>query len=395
VARAPSNERRLTRGDAVALTRALVRIDSRNPSITESGPGEAEAAHFLANVLEEWGFAVEVTEVARGRPNVVARTGEIDTPALLFAGHLDTVGVDGMTHPPFDAEERDGRIYGRGSADMKSGIASMCAAAAIASSSSSTVSRQIVIAAVVDEEYDSIGMRAVTDSGLKAEAGILTEPTRLAICPAHRGFAWVEITFRGRAAHGSRYDIGIDAIRHAGLFLAELHDLDSNELPNTTHTLLGRGSVHASLIEGGSGLSTYPDHCVLTIERRTLPGQSAKDVETEARNLCERVRARAADLDVGIRLITAQSPSDVSSDAPIVRSLSKAIEAEAAAVNIEGMSAWTDAAILNDAGIPSVCFGPGDIRLAHAPEEFVAVSEVNTATRVLTRVAQDWLEGRP
>jgi acetylornithine deacetylase len=371
----------------------LTRIDSRNPSIAADGPGEAEAAEFLADVLENWGFAVELREVAPGRPNVIARIGARKAPALLFAGHLDTVGVEGMTHSPFDALERDERIYGRGSADMKAGIAAMCAAAANAADSVGDCSRQIVVAAVVDEEYDSIGMRALTEGGLHAESGILTEPTRLAICPAHRGFAWVELTFNGRAAHGSRYDIGVDSIRHAGLFLAELDDLESNELPTKTHDLLGRGSVHASLIEGGTGLSTYPDQCVLTIERRTLPGQSAADIEDEVRALCDRVRSRAPQLDVNVRLITAQSPSDVRKDAPVVQSLSRAIEAEGGSISIEGMSAWTDAAILNDAGIPSVCFGPGDIRLAHAPEEFVAISEINTATRVLTRVAREWLEG--
>jgi acetylornithine deacetylase len=393
VAHAPSGESGIPRGDAVALTKALTRIDSRNPSIAADGPGEAEAARFLAHVLKEWGFKVELQDAAPDRPNVIARTGSLNAPALLFAGHLDTVGVDGMTHPPFDADERDGRIYGRGAADMKSGVAAMCAAAAKAADSVDSAARQIVVAAVVDEEFDSIGMRALTEAGLEAHAGILTEPTRLAICPAHRGFAWVELTFRGRAVHGSRYDIGIDAIRHAGLFLAELDELDSTELPRKTHELLGRGSVHASLIDGGSGLSTYPDECVLTIERRTLPGQSASDVEDEARALCDRVRSRTPNLDVSIRLITAQSPSDVSRDAPIVRSLASALETEGAAVNIEGMSAWTDAAILNDAGIPSVCFGPGDIRLAHAPEEFVPTSEIDTATAVLTRVAREWLEG--
>jgi acetylornithine deacetylase len=393
VAHAPSGESGIPRGDAVALTKALTRIDSRNPSIAADGPGEAEAARFLAYVLKEWGFKVELQDAAPDRPNVIARTGSLNAPALLFAGHLDTVGVDGMTHSPFDADERDGRIYGRGAADMKSGVAAMCAAAAKAADSVDRAARQIVVAAVVDEEFDSIGMRAFTEAGLEAHAGILTEPTRLAICPAHRGFAWVELTFRGRAVHGSRYDIGIDAIRHAGLFLAELDELDSTELPRKTHELLGRGSVHASLIDGGSGLSTYPDECVLTIERRTLPGQSASDVEDEARALCDRVRSRTPNLDVSIRLITAQSPSDVSRDAPIVRSLASALETEGAAVNIEGMSAWTDAAILNDAGIPSVCFGPGDIRLAHAPEEFVPTSEIDTATAVLTRVAREWLEG--
>jgi acetylornithine deacetylase len=395
MARAPSAASRIARGDAIALTKALTRIDSRNPSIDPDGPGEAEAARFLASVLASWGFAVALQDVADGRQNVVAHLGRPEAPALLFAGHLDTVGIDGMTHSPFDAEERDGRIYGRGSADMKSGIAAMCAAAVLAADSVPDPSRrQVVIAAVVDEEYDSIGMRAFAETASNTSACVLTEPTRLAICPAHRGFVWIELTFTGRAVHGSRYDIGVDAIRHAGLFLKELEDLDSTELPRKTHSLLGRGSVHASLIEGGTGLSTYPERCVLTIERRTLPGESQSDIESEVRALCDRARERAPNLDVSVRLITAQSPSDVSTEAPIVRSLSDAIQAEGTELSIEGMSAWTDAAILNDVGIPSVCFGPGDIRHAHAPEEFVPISEIDTATRVLTRVARDWLEGR-
>ena len=216
------------RGDAVALTRALTSIDSRNPTLVQQAPGEAGVARFLAQVLTEWGFAVELSDVVDGRPNLIARVGAGDSPALMFAGHLDVVGVEGMIHPPFDAEVRDGRIYGRGATDMKSGIASMCAAATIAIDQvRSKTQKQVLIAAVIDEEYASLGMRELVSSGISAEAAILTEPTRLAICPAHRGFIWIEITFTGRAAHGSRYDIGVDAIRHAGLLLTELDKLDS------------------------------------------------------------------------------------------------------------------------------------------------------------------------
>ena len=380
------------RANAVTLTRALTRIDSRNPTLVPGAPGEAPVARFLADVLREWGFTVEVKDAAPGRPNVIARVGTENAPALMLAGHLDTVGVEGMKHPPFDAETRGDRIYGRGSTDMKSGVAAMCSAAALAADLvGRTPGRQVIVAAVIDEEYASLGMQALVAGGVRADAAIVTEPTRLAICPAHRGFIWIELEFSGRAAHGSRYDIGVDAIRHAGLVLAELDRLDANVFPRKTHRLLGRGSLHASAIEGGSGLSTYPDRCVLTIERRTLPGETVETVLAELREVCDRVRATRPELSVQIRLIESQSPSDVSVDAPVVGMLRSAMIAEGLEVSVEGMSAWTDAAILNAAGIPAICFGPGDISLAHAADEFVSIAEIERATAVLTRLARDWL----
>jgi acetylornithine deacetylase len=393
VSRAPgAGSPGVLRADAVALTRALTRIDSRNPTLVSGGPGESVIARFLGNVLSDWGFSVELNDTGSARLNLIARIGDADGPALMFAGHLDTVGVDGMTHPPFDAEIRDGRIYGRGSADMKSGVAAMCSAAALAFDAAGGDSRrQIIIAGVTDEEYASVGMRSLVESGMTATAAIVTEPTRLAICPAHRGFVWVEIEFTGRAAHGSRYDIGIDAIRHAGLVLSELDELDSVVLPQRTHSLLGRGSIHASRIEGGSGLSTYPDRCLLVVERRTLPGDTAETAIDELREACNRVRASQPMLSAQVRLIESQLPSDVAVDAPVVGMLENALAGEGLESSIQGMSAWTDAAILNEAGIPAVCFGPGDIRLAHAAEEFVPVNEIEQATSVLARVARDWL----
>jgi acetylornithine deacetylase len=383
------------RADPVALTQALTRIDSRNPSLVAGAPGERAVARYLADVLRDWGFSVVLTEAAPARPNLIAQAGAPNTPAMMFAGHLDVVGVEGMTHAPFDADIREGRIFGRGSADMKAGLAAMCAAAALALDEiGDTPNRQILIAAVADEEYASVGMRTLVESGVRAEMAIITEPTRLAICPAHRGFVWAELEFTGRAAHGSRYDIGVDAIRHAALVLAELDDLEASVLPLTTHPLLGRGSLHASSIEGGSGLSTYPERCAVVIERRTLPGETAELALEELRGACDRVRAKRPSLRATVRLIEAQMPSDVSVDAAVVTILKRAVDAEGMKPRIEGMSAWTDAAILNEAGIPAICFGPGDISLAHAAEEFVPIDEIEKATSVLTRVARDWLSER-
>ena len=379
----------IPRGDAVALARALIQIDSRNPTLAPDSPGEDGCARALASVLDDWGFSVEVTEIAPGRSNVVARIGPSDAPALMLNGHLDVVGVEGMVHDPFAAEIRDNRIYGRGSADMKGGLAAMCAAAVSAPPSTS---RQIVITAVADEEYESLGMRALLASGIRAEAAIITEPTRLAICPAHRGFAWFDISFRGRAAHGSRYDIGVDAITHAALLLAELEELERTREEGPRHPLLGRGSLHASKIRGGVGMSTYPEGCDLAIERRTLPGESAEKAMREITDACNRVKVKHPAFDARVTLSTAQLPSDVSPDAPVVRKLRGALERENVPVRIEGLSAWTDAALLNAAGIPAICFGPGDIALAHAAEEYIPVEEIGVATRVLSRVVREWYE---
>jgi acetylornithine deacetylase len=385
--------------DAVALAEALVRIDSRNPRLCPGAPGEGDAARALAAVLASWGFAVDVRDALPGRPNVVARIGAAGgsgssgggARSLMLNGHLDVVGVDGMTHAPFAAERRGSRLYGRGSADMKAGVAAMCAAAWRAARHG--LPGAVIVAAVIDEEDESAGTRALVEWGVRADAAIVTEPTRLAINPAHRGFAWITVQVTGRAAHGSRYDLGIDAIRHAGLLLAELDALDASVLPSRTHPLLGHASLHASLIEGGTGISTYPDRCVVRLERRTVPGETTQAVVAEVEAACARVRTRRPTFAASVRLDFAQGPSDVSPGAPIVQALERALGDAGETVRVEGMSAWTDAALLNGAGIPAICFGPGDITLAHAAEEWVDTGEIARATSVLERLVRAWCGG--
>ena len=380
---------RIAPGDARALARALVRIDSRNPTLVAGAPGERTCAHFLRDVLHAWGFHTDLQDASVGRPNLIARIG---TPrggrSLMFNGHLDVVGVDGMVHAPFDAEERNGRIYGRGSADMKGGIAAMCAGAWRAAQAGTR--GEIIVAAVADEEYESLGTRALLARGIRADGAIVAEPTRLAIMPAHRGFVWIEVDVTGRAAHGSRWDIGVDAIRHAGLLLAELDRIDADVLPLTTHPLLGRASLHASLIQGGIGMSTYPDRCVLKLERRTIPGEPAGDAVAEVERACVAVHSLRPSFVAEVRLLVAQGPSDVAVNAPLVRELAHSLEGKGESARIEGMSAWTDAALLNEAGIPAICFGPGDISLAHAAEEYIPLDEIDRATDVLASFAQRW-----
>ena len=376
-------------GDARALARALVRIDSRNPGLSADGPGEAACVAMLRATLDGWGFRTDVHEAAGGRPNLVARIGQArGGQSLMFSGHVDVVGVEGMTHEPFDGEERGDRLFGRGAADMKGGVAAMCAAAWQAAQQ--TLAGEIIVAFTADEEFESIGTRAMLERGVRADAAIVGEPTCLEVMPAHRGFVWIEVVVHGRAAHGSRWDVGVDAIRHAGLLLAELDGVDAEALARRTHPLLGRGSLHASTIEGGIGMSTYPDRCVLRLERRTLPGEVAGDVVDEVRRACEAVRARRAEFAAEVSLMMAQGPSDVATDAPVVRALENALRERGERVVVSGMSAWTDAALLNAAGIPAICFGPGDISLAHAAEEYIPLPEIDRAVSVLVALARRW-----
>jgi acetylornithine deacetylase len=378
-------------GDAVGLTRLLVRVDSRNPGLVPSAPGEAEIAHALATVLEQWGFDVSLQPVVDGRSNVVARIGRRGGRSLMFNGHLDVVGVEGMTHAAFDAHTVDGKLFGRGATDMKGGVAAMCAAAWRAAQQG--IGGEIIIAAVVDEEWQSAGTKCLIERGVRADACIVTEPTRMAIAPAHKGFTWTEVKFTGRAAHGSRYDVGVDAIRHAALLLAELDRLEREELVRHMHPLLGHASLHASEISGGSGWSTYPDQCALTIERRTVPGESPDDAVREMNDALARVSSATPGVRGDIRHVFSQWPSDVAVDAPIVQALAGAMRDAGEPVSIEGLSAWTDAALLNAAGIPAICYGPGDISLAHSATEWVVEQEVTRATDVLSRLARDWCGG--
>ena len=271
---------------------------------------------------------------------------------------------------------------------MKAGVAAMCAAAARAARQG--LGGEAIVAAVTDEEFESAGTRTLLASGVRADAAIVTEPTRLAICPAHRGFAWVEVTVLGRAAHGSRYDIGIDAVRGAALVIAELDRYEARELIHHRHPLLGHASLHASTIAGGVGWSTYPDRCVVTVERRTLPGETAAQALGEVDDACAKVRALRPEFRISTTLVFAQGPSDVSVDAPIVAALRGAISDARDPIQVEGLSAWTDAALLNDAGIPAICYGPGDITLAHAAEEYVEVHQIDRATTVLEGVLHRW-----
>src|SRR5579859_1203936 len=250
--------------EITTLLQQLVAIDSVNPDLVPGGAGEREIAHFVANWLERAGVEVTLDEPKPGRPNVIGIVrGTGGGRSLLLNAHMDTVGVAGMERPHDPAVEGN-RLYGRGAYDMKGGLAA--AMIAVAQAKKLPLRGDVILTAVADEEYASIGTEAIVKQW-RADAAIVTEPTELSLCVAHKGFVWLEINTQGIAAHGSRPDLGRDAIVKMGHILVSLEGLDRSLRDGPSHPLLGNGSLHASLIEGGQELSSYPERCILQIGR--------------------------------------------------------------------------------------------------------------------------------
>ena len=341
---------------------------------------------MTSELLDLWGFDTEVVEVRPGRVNVVARL-EGDGPTLLLNGHLDTVGVEGMTIDPFGARVADGRLHGRGSCDMKGGVAALMAAAARLAKAGPRP--HLIVALTADEEHASLGMAHLVDGAeALADLAVVCEPTSLSVMPAHKGFVWVAASFRGKAAHGSRPDVGVDAIRHAGLWLAALDGLTERLRTRPAHPLLGHGSFHAGTIAGGTAESVYPDRCRLLVERRTMPGESPEAVLDEFREVLDDLSRHESEMEATLEITLARPGTEVSPDHPLVQGLLDAGAAVGAPGSVRGMTAWVDAAFLNEAGVPAVCYGPGSIEQAHTVDEWIDVAEVRTCADVLERFAR-------
>jgi acetylornithine deacetylase len=361
-----------------------VAIDSVNPDLVPGGAGEAAIAAFVADWCRGAGLEVTVEEAAPGRPNVVAvARGTGGGRSLMLNAHTDTVGVAGMRRPHEPVIEGS-RLYGRGSYDMKGGLA---AAMLVAAGAARTGLRgDVLLTAVIDEENGSIGTSAVLRRWT-ADAAVVTEPTELDVCVAHRGFVWLEVETEGRAAHGSRPDLGVDAIAKMGRVLTGLEALDRRLRAGPAHPLLGTGSVHASLIAGGQERSSYPDRCRLDVERRTVPGETAAGVLDELRAVVAAAAAEDPELRAEVRAGQCQMPLETGADSPVVRAVVEAAEAGGGRPpRLFGAPFWTDAALLAAAGIPAVLFGPGGDG-AHAVVEWSDLDQVARSVEVLTRVA--------
>lgn len=370
------------------LLRDLVAIDSVNPTLVPGAAGEAAMARRVVQELEALGLRVEVQEVAPGRPNVVGTlAGRAAGASLMLCGHIDTVGVAGMA-APFDPVVRAGRLHGRGAQDMKSGVAAMIDAVRVVAGSGGLTAGEVIVACVVDEEHSSIGADALV-TRWRADAGIVTEPTDLDVALCHKGFAWSEVVTTGRAAHGSRPADGIDAIVHMGRVLGALGELDGRLQAGARHERLGPASLHAATITGGHEISSYPDRCVLQVERRTIPGEP----ETVLAGELDAILARLSDADPAFSgaatTLFARPPYEIDPAHPLPGVVATSARAAGCRGTTIGMSFWTDAAVLGGAGIPTVLFGPTGAGL-HSTDEWVDLESVRQCRDALAGVIQTW-----
>lgn len=372
--------------EITTLLQQLVAIDSVNPDLVPGGAGEREIAHFVANWLERAGVEVIFDEPKPGRPNVVGiARGTGGGCSLLLNAHMDTVGVAGMERP-HDPVIEGKRLYGRGAFDMKGGLAA--AMIAVAQAKKLALSGDVILTAVADEEYASIGTEAIVKQW-HADAAIVTEATELGLCVAHKGFIWLEIATQGIAAHGSLPDLGRDAIVKMGHILVGLEGLDRSLRNGSSHRLLGSGSLHASLIEGGQELSSYPERCIVQVERRTIPGETSGQVEAEIRALLDQIHTADPTVVASFKTTFVRDPFEITEDAPIVQTLSRQAELLlGSAPEIVGETGWMDSGLLAAAGIPTVIFGPGGAG-AHATVEWADLEQLQRCSDVLIATVQE------
>ena len=367
-------------------TQELIRIPSVNPTLAPEGEGEAAIAAFARDWMLKHGMRSWLEEPAPGRPNALGESGSGRGPTLVLCAHLDTVSASGMTIPAFDGLVEGNRVYGRGAYDMKgSAAAILCAAASL---TQEQVNGKLVVALVSDEEYASLGAQHFV-AHHQADACILTEASEGKLILAHKGFIWVEIITSGRAAHGSRWDLGESAIGKMGRIISALENFDRDQLRQRRHPLVGPASQHCALIQGGTGLSTYAEHCSLKIERRTLPGETTEDVLAELRDVIAKTGEHAE-----LRGILERPPLTCDRDQAIAAYVREAARQVTGCVPEEtGVSYWMDAALFAAAGIPTVNYGPAGAG-AHEAVEWVDLDSVVRCAAVLAKAARMFFAGK-
>ena len=412
------HDRRMPRAEVEALTRRLVAIDATNPSLVPGGAGEREIALFIADWLATRGFEVQLIGADAARPSVLARRrGTGGGRALLLAGHLDTVGGEGLGSRGSGADATGGpgalgpdmlgpdvaaasratvapdaagdRIVGRGAYDMAGGLAAAMVAAADASDE---LAGDLVLAFAADEEFGSVGMEellaaigieaagvaASVDGRRSADAALVLEPTDLAVTLAHRGFAWHRVEYEGTAAHGSQPELGVDAIDRALDGLIALRAFSDRLAAAPRHPLLGTGSVRVATIEGGTDAATVADRCILVVERRTLPGEADPGAELE--------QVLAASRPARIVPLVARPAMEADPDSPIAAVVLSAVERVTGRPPVRrGDPWWTDAGLIAEAGIPVVLVGAAGGG-AHADQEWVSIDSLAVLVEVIDGV---------
>jgi acetylornithine deacetylase len=373
--------------DLLSLVRSLVAIDSVNPALVAGAPGEGPIARWIASWCQERGIETTWLEGTAGRPSVVARVlGGGAGRSLMLNAHLDTVGTTSMT-APFEPRFEAGRMSGRGSLDMKSSIAACLLV--LERLRDAGLAGDIVFAAVADEEHASVGTREVL-ARFTADAAIVTEPTGLDVCVAHRGFAVYEVTVRGLASHTSRPDLGANAIAAMGRVLGGIAAFDEELRRRPPHPRLGHAHLQPVLVAGGHELFTTPDLCRASVEWRTLPGEDGASRLARIEAIVAAALGDEPRLSATVEVVVEREPFQVADDAPIVRAVADAVRARRGSPPpVTGAPVWMDAALYAESGIPTVVVGPGGGGM-HAADEWVDLESVATLVDVLEDVARAW-----
>lgn len=378
----------------VGLTTDLI----RHASVTPPG-SEEPVARCLEARMRAHGLATELQQVAQGRLNAVGRLGPAGgRPHLVLNGHLDVVPAgDGWSVSPFEATIRDGRIYGRGAADMKGGLAALVVALEAIAASGAPLAGTVTLAAVADEEGHQAGTARFLESCGPADFGIVAEPTGLRPAVAQKGDAYFEVTTRGRAAHAGTPFLGRNAIYDMAAVVSALEELAESYEHWAPHPLLGCPTLSVGTIEGGTVTPVVPDQCRAWIDRRLLPGEDVAAVQAEMEETLRKARSRRPGMATELRRLALFPASEIAPDGPVVRAVQDAAGTVLGARPAPfGLRATTDANLMiGPGGIPTVIVGPGDLSVCHKPDEYLPIDELVTACKlyvaaILRLVGADW-----
>ncbi len=338
--------------------------------------GEKNVADFLAGVAAKAGLEVEFQKVLPGRPNLIVRLLPRNKirRTILLAPHLDTVGADESQFVP---RRKNGRLHGRGACDTKGSVAAMLTALCeLANTKSRPNETEIVFAGLIDEEHAQAGSRALAASGLRADLAIVGEPTRLKMVTAHKGSLWLQLETRGKAAHGAAPQLGQNAVHEMARIVDALETDYAARLRRRKHPLLGMATVNVGTISGGAQPNIVPDRCIISIDRRTLPGETETGVRREVAAF---LNSKNLSAKISSTKLAPALPLETDPKLPLVWQFLRSTGQSKPA----GVDFFCDAAVLADAGIPSVVFGPGDIAQAHTTDEWISLASLERGKNLL------------
>lgn len=373
----------------VNTLKKLVQTNSVNPHLDPDGKGEQEIGIYISDLLESLHVETSINSLGPDRLNVIGTLkGSGTGKSIMLNAHMDTVGIKGM-EDPFSATIKDGKLYGRGAYDMKGSIAAMLAMAKAIKEQNIELAGDVILAFVADEEFESVGTQQLIKT-YKTDAAIVTEPTNLDICLAHRGFGVYEITTRGKTAHGGNHNDGIDANSKMGLLLAELHALAKKLLDKKGHPLLGQASLHVPVMKGGQSLFIYAEECTIKVERRTLPGETKEDVIKELENIVEKLVKKDKNFKATIKPVIWREPYEISRQSKVVKTLQ---ECATNILNCQpayiGHSWWEDSGLIGKSGTETVIIGPSGGGI-HEHIEWVDLQSVIDLSQILLQTTVNY-----